>query len=434
MRSRSMNSPAPRFSFYLLRLLPGNVFSLMTVPYLRLLLVLVPFSVYASSMMLLPSHFASEPATIRYLCLRTRNYPVSMPPNPQLSGISFRPQTRAVLHTFSSVCSFCGFSPDTMMEDIATHSLDESFQYRPFLSITERRSTSAVDFPSKSPVVTSLSQSIMANQNTSSSSQPTNNAVNMSSPARANRESFLSKMLTPDEAAVEEEEEVAEDGCSLDDREDATPRISCSEDGSISSADEDETSVDDSLSGGGPMMEDPATQSLESFHSHPFLSVIKRRRSRTTSVDFPSKSHPVVTTTSQSIMANQNSTCCSSQPIKNTVNVSSPAKANRESILSRKQAESIRNTMTLEDESTRRGGDSRSRVLLALKKSRMQQQQQQQQQQRIQFAEEVKIYEITPLQKALVHDMFYSEDSLADMRYEAFMESCGLDPSDFEYV
>jgi hypothetical protein len=73
-------------------------------------------------------------------------------------------------------------------------------------------------------------------------------------------------------------------------------------------------------------------------------------------------------------------------------------------------------------------------VLLALKKSRMQQQQQQQQQQRIQFAEEVKIYEITPLQKALVHDMFYSEDSLADMRYEAFMESCGLDPSDFEYV
>jgi hypothetical protein len=330
-------------------------------------------------------------------------------------------------------------SLDTMMEDTATHSLVESFQYRPFLSIIERRSISAVDFPSsKSPVITSISQSsIMANQSTSSSSQPTNNAVNMSSPAKANRESILSKMLSPDESALEEEEAAEDhDSISLDILEDTS--IS-SEDVSISSA--EESSSVDSSSGGGATMEDTATHSLvESFHdSHPFLSIIKKRRSRRTSVDFPSKSSPVVTTTSQSIMANQNSTtCCSSQPTTNsTVNVSSPPKANRESILSRKhQAEpTIRNTTrTLEGESTRRDM-SRSALVAALKKSRMQQQQQQQQQQqrRIQFAEDVKIHEITPLQKALVHDMFYSEDSLADMRYEAFMESCGLDPSDFEY-
>jgi hypothetical protein len=50
----------------------------------------------------------------------------------------------------------------------------------------------------------------------------------------------------------------------------------------------------------------------------------------------------------------------------------------------------------------------------------------------IQFAEEVRIHEITPLQKARIDDMFYSEEEMADMRYEAFMEKCGLDPNEFE--
>jgi hypothetical protein len=93
------------------------------------------------------------------------------------------------------------------------------------------------------------------------------------------------------------------------------------------------------------------------------------------------------------------------QPTK-TVDVSFPPPENRQPYLSPKNKATI------------------ARVL-ALKKSHIMER-------GIKFAEEVEIYEITPLREAYINDMFYSEDALADMRYEAFMEKCGLDVADFD--
>jgi hypothetical protein len=260
----------------------------------------------------------------------------------------------------------------TMMEEdtgFITHS-PESFQYRPFLSIITKRRSSSVDFPSKS------------------------------------------QKQTPNHAALEveeevvEEEEVAEADLSLDPGEDTG---TSSDEVSTSSPDQDETSVNSTA-----MMEEDTgtTHSLESFQYRPFVSLILQRP-RSTFVDFPSNKSPVVTTSQFMIMTNQNSSSSTSQEptTKNTVIVSSPANENRECHLSQNQA---------------KYSNSRNHILrvLALKKSHMER--------CIQFAEEVKIHEITPLRKACIDDMFYSEDALADMRYEAFMEKCGLDPDEFE--
>jgi hypothetical protein len=106
-------------------------------------------------------------------------------------------------------------------------------------------------------------------------------------------------------------------------------------------------------------------------------------------------------------MTNQSqntSSRCQEPTTNNTVNVSFPPPENRQSYHSKNQAI--------------------SRVL-ALKKSHMERR-------NIKFDEAVIVYEITPLRKCYINDMFYSEDALADMRYEAFMESCGLDPAEFE--
>ena len=39
---------------------------------------------------------------------------------------------------------------------------------------------------------------------------------------------------------------------------------------------------------------------------------------------------------------------------------------------------------------------------------------------------------ISFMRKSMVDDMFYTEEEIADFKYEKFMEECGLDPSEFE--
>ena len=39
---------------------------------------------------------------------------------------------------------------------------------------------------------------------------------------------------------------------------------------------------------------------------------------------------------------------------------------------------------------------------------------------------------ISKIRMSFVDDMFYTEDEIADFRYDKFMEDCGLDPNDFE--
>jgi hypothetical protein len=129
-------------------------------------------------------------------------------------------------------------------------------------------------------------------------------------------------------------------------------------------------------------------------------------------------------------MNNQN---IASQLTNNTVNISFPPKDGRRSYLSKEQAGSFRTNLL--EESL----EEISRGMLALKKShssssmsRSTHSTMSMSQRGITFANEVEIYEITPLQRAHIDDMFYSQDALADMRYEAFMEKCGLDPAEFE--
>ena len=39
---------------------------------------------------------------------------------------------------------------------------------------------------------------------------------------------------------------------------------------------------------------------------------------------------------------------------------------------------------------------------------------------------------ISKIRMSFVDDMFYTEDEIADFRYDKFMEDCGLDPNDFD--
>jgi hypothetical protein len=49
----------------------------------------------------------------------------------------------------------------------------------------------------------------------------------------------------------------------------------------------------------------------------------------------------------------------------------------------------------------------------------------------IQFADDVEVNEISRLRDSAIDFCFYSEESLSNFRYEAFMEDAGLDPSDY---
>ena len=125
-------------------------------------------------------------------------------------------------------------------------------------------------------------------------------------------------------------------------------------------------------------------------------------------------------------MNNQNT---ASPQTNNTVYAAFPLKEDRQSYLCKEQAGSFRNTEESLQDIAR---------VLAIKKSKHSMSNtdhssgMSMSQRGITFANEVEIYEITPLRKAYIDDMFYSEDALADMRYEAFMEKCGLDPTEFE--
>jgi hypothetical protein len=47
------------------------------------------------------------------------------------------------------------------------------------------------------------------------------------------------------------------------------------------------------------------------------------------------------------------------------------------------------------------------------------------------FSDEVEIFIIPDLDEKSIDDLFYTEDECADMRHEAFLESCGLSTEDF---
>jgi hypothetical protein len=49
----------------------------------------------------------------------------------------------------------------------------------------------------------------------------------------------------------------------------------------------------------------------------------------------------------------------------------------------------------------------------------------------IKFADNIEVNEISRLQESAIDFCFYSEDALSNFRQEAFLESCGLDPSKF---
>jgi predicted P-loop ATPase len=49
----------------------------------------------------------------------------------------------------------------------------------------------------------------------------------------------------------------------------------------------------------------------------------------------------------------------------------------------------------------------------------------------IQFADDVEVNEISRLRNSSIDFCFYSEESLSNFRYEAFMEDAGLDPADY---
>jgi hypothetical protein len=49
----------------------------------------------------------------------------------------------------------------------------------------------------------------------------------------------------------------------------------------------------------------------------------------------------------------------------------------------------------------------------------------------IKFADNVEVNEIARMRESATKLCFYSEDSISDFRYEAFMEACGIVPSEF---
>jgi hypothetical protein len=48
------------------------------------------------------------------------------------------------------------------------------------------------------------------------------------------------------------------------------------------------------------------------------------------------------------------------------------------------------------------------------------------------FSDEVEIFIIPDLDENSIHELFYTEEEVADMRHEAFLESCGLSSEDFQ--
>ena len=50
----------------------------------------------------------------------------------------------------------------------------------------------------------------------------------------------------------------------------------------------------------------------------------------------------------------------------------------------------------------------------------------------IQFSDSVEVNEISRLRDSSIDFCFYSEESLSNFRYEAFMEDAGLNPSDYD--
>ena len=44
----------------------------------------------------------------------------------------------------------------------------------------------------------------------------------------------------------------------------------------------------------------------------------------------------------------------------------------------------------------------------------------------------VQTFEVAKIRASCWDDCFFTEDELAEFKYQAFMEECGLDPSDFE--
>jgi hypothetical protein len=50
----------------------------------------------------------------------------------------------------------------------------------------------------------------------------------------------------------------------------------------------------------------------------------------------------------------------------------------------------------------------------------------------VQWADAVCSKRISILRKSCYDDMFYTDTELSEFRYTAFMEDCGLDPSDFD--
>jgi hypothetical protein len=50
----------------------------------------------------------------------------------------------------------------------------------------------------------------------------------------------------------------------------------------------------------------------------------------------------------------------------------------------------------------------------------------------VQWSDSVCSKRISILRKSCYEDMFYTSNELSEFRHEAFMEECGLDPSDFD--
>lgn len=50
----------------------------------------------------------------------------------------------------------------------------------------------------------------------------------------------------------------------------------------------------------------------------------------------------------------------------------------------------------------------------------------------IRWSDEVATRSIQKIRQSMIDDLFYNSTDIAEFRYEAFCEECGIDPKDFE--
>ena len=50
----------------------------------------------------------------------------------------------------------------------------------------------------------------------------------------------------------------------------------------------------------------------------------------------------------------------------------------------------------------------------------------------VKWTDDVDVRRISRLRASVMDDLFYTDEEMAEFKYEAFMEEAGLDPTDFE--